>query len=124
MLSPFKISENETENNILEYLTIQGVFCWKNPTAGYFDAKKGYFRKQVSQYAVKGVGDILGILPDGKSLSIEVKRPKTQVQPAGKVSQDQKLFIEIAKKNNGVAFVAYDCSDVKLSLQEAGYEIQ
>lgn len=71
---------------------------------GVYDKAKGTYRKG-GKWAISGVSDILGILPDGRFLAIEVKRP------GGKASAKQLEFIEQITSRGGVAFVA-DSTDV------------
>lgn len=98
------IREKDIQNQILAYLKIKGIFCWNAKTQGTFDPRRGTFRKLSN--LKKGVSDILGILPSGRLLAIEVKRP------GGRVSPEQKDFIKNINDNNGLAFVAYSLEDV------------
>lgn len=59
----------------------------------------------------KGVSDILGIMPDGKMLAIEIKAPK------GQVSDAQALFLTEIKLRGGIAIVARSVGDVIEGLQ-------
>lgn len=60
-----------------------------------------------------GVPDIVGVMPDGRFLGIEVKAPK------GKVSDHQERFINNINATGGLAFVARSADDVieKLGLK-------
>lgn len=64
------------------------------------------------KFAFKGCPDVLGQLPGGKLLCIEVK------SPSGKVTEDQAAFIEMAGHNGALAFVARSVSDVLQMLEE------
>lgn len=114
------MKESQVEEQILSYLAYHGVYAWKNPTAGYYDPKRGSFRKQVSEYAINGVADILGILQDGTLLAIEVKSPDRKKKDGtfqkGAVSQDQEMFLENIHNNNGIAIVASSVEDVEKGL--------
>ena len=90
-----KITENEVQNQILGWLCLNQIFNWRQNTMGVY-LGEGKFRKAPTT----GVADILGILPDGKFLAIECKRP------GGKPTPDQLEFIENINANNGIAFVA------------------
>lgn len=39
------MTEKEVENQILEYLSKLGLFCWKNQSVGVFDKNKGIYRQ-------------------------------------------------------------------------------
>jgi hypothetical protein len=61
-----------------------------------------------------GVSDILGLLPNGRFLAIEVK------SATGRASEYQKKFIENVIKNNGVAFIAKSIDEVEEQLKTIG----
>ena len=82
---------------------------------GVYDPKFGGYRS--NPYAMRGVGDIIGCLPDGRFLSCEVKTPK------GKASAEQMLFIQRCTRNGGVCFVARSLNDTKKALHEAGLDL-
>lgn len=102
---PMAQAENVIQNAILEYLSIRGIFCWRNNNQPTYDAKTKRYRAK-SKYSLNGIPDILGILPDGRFLGIEVK---TQT---GRVSDAQKVFIATGLKNNALVFVARSVGDV------------
>lgn len=101
-----KISEKEIENQILDWLKIHHIFAWKNQSVGVFDPTKKVFRMNRSPHHLKGVSDILGFLPNGKFLAIEVK---TQT---GRVTPEQQSFIDQVNALGNVAFVARSLDDV------------
>lgn len=63
----------------------------------------------------KGQSDLIGCLPDGKMLAIEVK------QPGKKATELQLRFILAITNNNGVAFVSTSVEDTKFALISSGY---
>jgi hypothetical protein len=96
------MKENELQKAILTLLSYHQIKHWRINTTGLFDPRTQTFRPSLS----KGVSDIVGILPDGRFLAIEVKT-KT-----GKVSQEQQVFLDAIRENNGVAIVARSIEDV------------
>jgi hypothetical protein len=101
------MQEGDIQTAILNYLVGElGIYAWRNNNTGVFDPKSGQFRA-LGAYAIKGVADILGVLPDGKLLAIEVKTAK------GRVSKHQKAFISRVNKSGGLAFVARSVDEVK-----------
>lgn len=121
------ITENMAESSILSWLKANNIFAWKNSTGGYFDVNRKIFRKQVSEYSINGSSDILGILPDGFMLAIEVKSP-TRKKKNGEyqknvVSDDQQYFIEMINENKGIGMVASSIEDVEKELNAKGYSI-
>jgi hypothetical protein len=98
--------EQTIQRAILEYLNWKHIFCWKNNTAGiYVKARNTYIPSHAP-----GVADILGVLPGGRFLAIEVK------SPTGRVSPHQQQFIDRINENGGVAFVARSVEEVEQQL--------
>jgi penicillin-binding protein-related factor A (putative recombinase) len=110
-------TEKQIQNSILVMLRHYKIFCWQNDSVGIFDAKKGVYRKNNSSFYIKGVSDILGILPDGKLLAIEVKTP----QRIKNTTEHQERFIKEINLNNGIAFVATSVNQTKECLEKYGY---
>lgn len=103
--------EKDIQKGIKDYLTLIGIFCWKQGNAGIFTgADQG--KPRWLPTGLKGVSDILGICKDGRFLAIEVKRE------GGVVSSEQKLFQENIRRYGGVAFVAYSLDDVRENLKK------
>lgn len=116
------ITEKIIENQILTYLSNKRIFAWKNQSTGLFDPTKGSFRKNRNVHHINGVSDILGCLPDGRFLAIEVKKPyiskktmkfkeRTQEELEKLASEDQVRFTNKVKSFGGVSFYA-DSIDV------------
>lgn len=105
--------EKRIENLILMWLKLNNIFAWKNQTTGMFDPKRKCFRKFLG---LKGVSDILGVLPGGRLLAIEVKCPKKYPTP------EQREFLKRVNDLGGLAFLARSVKDVELHL-EGYYEI-
>lgn len=101
--------ETRIKRMICSYLKSKhsSVFFWVSDRIGVYDARIGSFRRNVDPYRIKGIADILGIFPNGKFLAIEIKT-KT-----GRVSPDQKMFLDRINEMGGLAFVArgIDCVD-------------
>lgn len=106
-----KVKESWIEAQIHHYLSLKGIFAWKAKTVGTYDPVKKIFRKPGANY-MRGVSDILGVLDGGRTLAIEVKTP------TGRVSPEQKTFIEQVNKRGGLAFVARSVEDVKAKLEK------
>lgn len=102
--------EKHLQTLLLNYLRSKSIFCWTNQTTGIFDKTKGIYRKNKSRHFVKGVSDILGVLPDGKFLAIEVK------SKTGRASVEQLRFINTINSQNGIAFIARSIDDINKHL--------
>jgi len=92
------LKETDITKQIRNVLKTFGVFHWK--------VLQG-------MGSTPGVPDIVGILPDGKFLAIEVKTAK------GRLSPHQERFIQNINDAGGLAFVARSPEDVidKLGLK-------
>ncbi|MHA1166587.1 MAG: hypothetical protein ACTSRU_02115 [Candidatus Hodarchaeales archaeon] len=107
------LSENDIQNSILELLRWKKICAWRNNNGAVYDIKSGHFRKKNKWEKIAGSPvDILGILPDGKFLAIEVKRDERE-----KPSEGQKEFLQNISSNQGIAFVAHSLSCVRLHLK-------
>ena len=105
------MKESEIKKAILTYLKYQKIYAWNNRNVGMWNEKGQRFIPA----PMLGISDILGILPDGKFLAIEVKAEK------GKPTDNQICFIENILQYNGVAFLAYSLDDVIDNLTSRGY---
>lgn len=95
--------ESEIQKNILDYLELRGICAWRT--------NAGQTRNNV-KLAPKGTPDIIGYLPNGLFLGIEVKRP-------GKHPTDvQKRWMLKASSSGCVAFVAKSVEDVSDALDK------
>lgn len=106
---PDWVPEKSIEMLIINYLRAKGVFCWKNYSIGVYDPRLKCYRPINSKMSYKGVSDIIGIFK-GMPLFIEVKKSDGRLRP------DQKVFLDMAKQNGAIAFVARDLSDVQKHL--------
>ena len=66
-----------------------------------YDPKRKSFRKSYSKFKFAGIADIIGILPNGIMLALEVKRPSTRKR----TTEHQQAFLEAIRQNNGLAGV-------------------
>lgn len=96
-----KMSEADIQYACLQYLRLNHIFCWKAHTVGIKKESGSYIPS-----GMRGVSDILGILPDGRFLAVECKKPKN------KLSEFQREFLENIKNNGGVALVVYSLDDL------------
>ena len=88
----------------LDYLAARKIFAWRANSGAATAVYKG--KKRFIRFAgVKGLSDIIGILPDGRFLAIELKAP------GKKPTAEQWEFIQRINMNAGVAFCA-DSIDV------------
>lgn len=112
---PFlKQTESEIVKASLEYLQSRGISAIRmNVGAVRFADKNG--GQNFVRFGTPGMSDILGILPDGRTLAVECKTAN------GRLSGFQSEFLDTIRRNNGVAIVARSVEDVELGLKEAGF---
>lgn len=106
-----KVKEKDIQNAILDYLAHCPGRYWANNNTGTYDPVKKCFRR-TPRHFIAGVSDIIGVLPDGTFVAIEVKTPK------GRLSESQKIFLNNIQECNGIAFVARSVLEVKDRLDE------
>lgn len=103
-----RLTESQIQALTLGWLKTKGFFVWRQNNGGVWDASREAYR---NANGLKGVSDILGVLPDGRFLAIEVKSSK------GKTSKDQDAFLASVNAHGGLAFVVRDLEDVKKHLE-------
>lgn len=106
------MKETEIVRACLDYLKLKGIFCWRQNQAAV-PLPNGGFRRFVG---LRGVADILGVLPKGRFLAVEVKRPKV-----GKLSPEQDAFLDHVTELGGFACYVTSVDELAQDLKEAGY---
>lgn len=100
------MTESDIQRDILTYLKRRRIFHWRNNVGG------SYRNGRYVAYGVAGAGDIIGVLPGGKFLSIEVKAPGKDTT-AKKRKEAQAAFRDAINTAGGVAIVARSLDDVR-----------
>jgi len=114
MKKPRPPKEKDIENQILIYLEslrIPQFLFWKQPTTGYFDARRSVYRKQVSRFCRNGVPDICCI-HRGYFLGFEVK------SKIGRLSEYQKEWHREAENAGALLAVVRSVEDVRQALRD------
>jgi hypothetical protein len=110
-LTSLEPSESAVLDAVLQALSMHpavGGFWRQN--IGAFAIGEGRSRRFV-RFGPKGSPDIHGYLKDGRALFVEVKKP------SGRVSPDQRAFLDKAQKNGAVAVVARNVDDIYQALE-------
>jgi hypothetical protein len=102
--------ENKVKTEVMRYLKIRHIYCWSNPS-GAVRIRSNKFMS----FGKKGSADIIGLLPGGKFLAVETKAPD------GRLSPEQREFLEAVTQQGGLAVIARSYRDVEAALTEAGY---
>ena len=66
--------ESEIQAAVLACLRAHGILCWKQ------NREKGNWRR-ASHVGFRGMPDIVGVLPGGQAVFVEVKRPGEGLSP-------------------------------------------
>jgi hypothetical protein len=100
-----KLSNPETEiqKEILQYLKLRNIYCWRN-NAGLV------IKGRVIHMSPAGSPDIIGVMPDGRFLGIEVKQPRKDL------TDKQAEFMAKLRDNKAYCFVAHSVSEVEWHL--------
>ena len=96
-------------------LSLFGVFTWKNETGAAF--REG----RLITYGQKGSADIIGLLPSGIFLAIEIKISPDKQKPEQetferKVTQSNGVYLLV--RDNAVSLVRYLREDVGLTCRD------
>jgi hypothetical protein len=99
----------------LKWLQLHNYFVWRNNT-GAVKTERRFIR-----YGHTGSADIIGLMPDGRLLAIECKKP---AGPRGgishaKQSDEQIEFQKSIEKNNGVYLLVRSLDDLTEGLRKA-----
>jgi hypothetical protein len=103
------LREQDIVNACLEVLRYKGVFAWRQ-NQGRLPVKDRSGARLVSFTSINGVSDIIGVLPDGRFLAVECKRPGNV--PTG----DQQDFLNAVRRRRGLALVITDAEDLAETL--------
>lgn len=99
-----KSNETALVRAVLDYLEIRGIWAWRQNSGAFEGEYKG--KKRFMRFGIKGMSDILGVMPDGRFLAIECK-----VKP-NKPTPDQLEFLGNVKRRGGVACLCWNIDDV------------
>jgi hypothetical protein len=91
--------ERDVQKAILAILSLLGVDAWRQNVGTFMATSNGKTRR--IKAGQKGQSDILGILPGGRFLAIECKRPG-----AKRPTDNQIAFMRRVNSNGGFAFWA------------------
>jgi hypothetical protein len=102
-----KRSETYIQREILEALIFSGYFVWRNNSGAFWSHGRQAYIKVQGIGRINGVSDILGVLPDGKILAVEVK------SKTGKLTQEQEDFLRKVSNRGGLAVMVRSLEDLQ-----------
>lgn len=100
------ISESYLKDRIIAALRRAGIFAW---------------RSGAGPYAPAGVSDISGVLPGGRALYIEAKKPGKYADPRRGLTKPQAIFLHQAREQGALCIVTDTVVWVLAVLREEGY---
>lgn len=98
-------SEALIQRCILAELQRRGIFVWRANSGQARTATGGFMR-----FNVEGCADLIGVLPGGRFLAVEIKSPK------GRQSEAQRMFQERVTRSGGLYVLARSVEDVLTAL--------
>lgn len=96
------MEEAKVVRDCLSVLKAYGIMAWRHNNTGIFNKKKNKF----IFHGLRGISDIIGILPNGTFLAVECKSARGRLRP------EQKVFLENISRFNGLAVVARSAADL------------
>lgn len=99
-----RIPEKDIQKLILQYLNLQGHYCYRQNTGAVVNEYKG--KKRFFRFGTPGASDITGISKAGKRIDIEVKAD------GNSPTENQINYLGEMSKRGGIAIVAYSLDDV------------
>lgn len=108
----YKPKESDIAKSIQRYLDCKGIFNFQTHAGQIIPV-------------MTGISDIIGALPDGKILAIEVKRPGWESPKENSKQYNHYLkqfnFLQNIRRSKGIAFFARSIEEVETGLNDAGY---
>ena len=98
--------ESQIQKGVINWLLYHKCFVWRNNTGSYETAAGHYV-----SYGFKGSPDIVGMLPNGRFLGVEVKTV------IGKQNKDQKIFEQRVKECGGIYIIARSIDDLEREIR-------
>jgi hypothetical protein len=105
--------EQDLVRPALELLALRGAFAWRNNSGAVAAASNGK-RRYIRFGGTPGASDILGILPGGRFIAVELKSKD------GRLTAAQRLFLLRVEDLGGLALVVRDLRDLAAALDEEG----
>ncbi len=103
-------SEADVLKACLQLLKFRRIFHWRQNSGAMQTSNSNGETRTIRFTSINGISDIVGILPDGKFLAIEVKRP------GGLPTEEQRDFLDAVRRRGGVALLVYDVDDLAETL--------
>lgn len=96
----------------LDLLRLRGVVAWRQNQGAMKQAGRNGRERFIRFAGIRGISDIIGVLPDGRFLAIECKRPGQRPTP------DQLAFLEAVNRAGGLGIVVYDVAELDAAIRQ------
>lgn len=115
------MKESQLQSLILLALSEAGCKVWRCETAGVWVGRVIHRTggsvtladaRMIQAGLTKGGADIIGIAPDGRFLSVEVKTETGRIRP------EQEVFLQVVRKAGGIAGVARSVEEALQLIQQ------
>lgn len=103
---PSASNEADIVRDCLEMLRSRGIYAWRQNGGGKTEKDAGGRKHFVRFAAVPGISDIIGLLPGGRLLAIECKRPGETP------TEHQHAFLSAIRRRGGLALLITDARDL------------
>jgi len=117
------VKESPVVKACLQVLQLAGIFAWRNNTGMLVVPARGSFARRCIRYGYPGSADIFAILPGGRFLAVECKKPLGPRGGAnGSVQTDEQIAFEKQIKASGGEYVlARSGMELELQLRAWGH---
>lgn len=109
--------EKDVQASIMQWLRLQGAFPIRLNSGAFAGEYKGR-RRFVKFNSEPGCSDIIAVLPGGRLLACEVKRPGWKFRPSDHHEQEQASFLEAVRRRGGVGIFATSIEDVERAINQ------
>lgn len=110
------VKEADIQKMCLQYLTVVcKYFAWRNNTGAIAGEYKG--KRRFVRYGAVGSADIFAVLPGGRFLSCEIKRP------GNKPTAAQLTWRDAVLESGGLAVIVHSAEELRTCLRKAGYDV-
>lgn len=107
-----KPTETQLVHACLKLLALHRVVAFRNNTGARTDTHKG--KRRFTRFGIPGSPDIIGVLPGGRFLGVEVKLP------GGTATAAQDAFLRVVNATGGLGCVVRSIADLEAFLKNEG----
>ena len=98
------LSEKTILKDCIKWLKKHGIFCNRHDVGGGYLGESAAY----ATYGIRGAGDIIGLLANGRHFELEIKRGK-----GGRLSLSQQKRMKNIRENNGLYFIIHGLSELE-----------